>query len=73
MIPATEIAGFKDVHYPPRFATLEAAQRAVLGDFSGSERPFELKDYGPPVGGVAVLREPYKNAPYEMRYISLKP
>lgn len=71
MNPATELVGWQmaDMDYPPRFATIEAAEKAMQGDYSGIERPFEEKDYGPPVGKKAMLREEYKNAPYEMRYI----
>jgi hypothetical protein len=69
MDPATELTCWQlmDVLYPPRFATLEAAQKAMQGDFSGIERPFKMVDN---LGKEeSMLREEYKNAPYEMRYL----
>lgn len=69
MNPATELAGWQmaDIAYPPRFATLEAAQKAMQGDYSGIEVPFKMiENLGKQ---EAMLREEYKNAPYEMRYI----
>lgn len=71
MNPATELVGWQmaDIAYPPRFSTLEAVQKAMKGDYSGVERPFVEKDYSPPMGKQTMLREEYKNAPYEMRYI----
>jgi len=69
MNPSTELAGWQlvDVAYPPRFATLEAAQKAMQGDYSGVEFPFKtVENLGKQ---EAMLREEYKNAPYEMRYL----
>lgn len=58
-----------DIAYPPRFATLAAAQKAMQGDYSGIEVPFkEVEVLG---RKEAMLREEYKNAPYEMRYVRL--
>ncbi len=67
----TELVGWQlaDAAYPPRFSTLEAAQKAMQGDYSGVELPFEEKDYGPPVGKTIMLRKAYKDAPYEMRIL----
>lgn len=67
MTPAAELVGWQlaDVAYPPRFATLEAAQKAMKGDYSGIEVPFKPVQV---LGKTeAMLREEYKNAPYEMR------
>lgn len=58
--------------FPPRFATLEAAQKAMNGDCSGSEIPVEAKDYGPPIGKKLIFRKEYLDAPYEIQFVSGK-
>lgn len=54
-------------YYPPRFSTLEGAQNALYhGDFSEQVLPLELKYDGKTV----MLRQEYKDAPYEIQWLT---
>lgn len=56
--------------YPPRFKTLEAAQKALFqGDWSDQVFPFEVKNYDE-IGERVIHCKEYEDAPYELQWMT---